>query len=201
MSDSLRVLRTRIALALVLFMTFTVFAAESSDGPMKFTMHRVGNYRSEACGVGDFNNDGKLDIIAGSYLYLAPEWKRVEVRKLAGEVDEQGKGYMHDFMNLPLDVDGDGHLDVISCFWHEMAFAWYRNTGAGGGLWPESVVETNGNFETGFLVNLTGKGSAREFLPDVDKVAWFEITKDANGKPIGVLSRSRFLQSLGNSRD
>ncbi len=183
MSESLRSLRTTIVLPLVLLSAIAAFAAESSDGPVKFTMHRVGNYRSEACGVGDFNNDGKLDIIAGPYLYLAPDWKRVEIRRLAGEVDEQGKGYMHDFMNLPLDVDGDGRLDVVSCFWHEMAIAWYRNTGPDGGLWPESIIETNGNFETGVLVDLTGKGSPREILPDVQKVVWFEITKGKDGKP------------------
>ena len=38
---------------------------------LNFVMHRVGNFRSEACGVGDFNKDGKPDIVAGAYLYLA----------------------------------------------------------------------------------------------------------------------------------
>src|SRR6266576_170803 len=84
----------RLCGAVVLLAPTATLAAGSSDGPVKFTTHRVGNYRSEACAVGDFNNDGKLDIIAGPYLYLAPDWKRVEIRRLAGEVDEQGKGYI-----------------------------------------------------------------------------------------------------------
>ena len=118
-----------------------ILCAVSFAGPPKFEMHRVGNYRSEPCGVGDFNNDGKLDIVAGPYLYLAPDWKKVEIRKLKGKVDEKGVGYMYDFMNAPIDVDGDGLLDVVSVSWHEKHSIWFRNTGDKGGLWPAQVVE------------------------------------------------------------
>jgi hypothetical protein len=113
---------------------------------------------------------------------LAPDWKRVEIRKLAGAVDEQGKGYYHDFMNLPLDVDGDGLLDVVSCFWHEMSMAWYRNTGTEGGLWPETTIEKNGNFECGDLVDLTGAGKPEHILPHVEHTMWFELVKGQDGK-------------------
>ncbi len=37
----------------------------SGTGPVRFVMHRIGNFRSEACGVADFNGDGKLDVVAG----------------------------------------------------------------------------------------------------------------------------------------
>jgi len=150
-------------------------AAGVPTEPVKFVAHRVGDYRSEACCVGDFNKDGKLDIAAGAFLYLAPDWKRVEIRKLAGKVDGKGKGYVHDFMNLALDVDGDGLLDVVSCFWHEKSMAWYRNTGAKGGLWPETIIDTNGNFECGELCDLTGKGKRNHILPHVQQTFWYEL--------------------------
>ena len=110
-----------IALSAILILPAVQLRAAESPGavpsPVKFVTHRVGDYRSEACGVGDFNNDGKLDIVAGAYLYLAPDWRAVEIRKIGGKVDENGKGYRHDFMNLPLDCDGDGRLDVVACDW------------------------------------------------------------------------------------
>lgn len=150
--------------------------------PPRFEMHRVGNFRSEACGVGDFNNDGKLDIIAGPYLYLAPDWKKVQVRTLGGEVDEQGKGYMYDFMNLPLDCDGDGRLDVVSCSWHEKRSVWFRNTGPGGPQWPETVIEVKDNFEHGDLWDIDNDGRWDEILPGTRGTVWYESGKLPDGK-------------------
>ncbi len=53
-------------LLVLAFSGISVSSVAADASPVKFKLHRVGNYRSEACGVGDFNNDGKLDIVAGA---------------------------------------------------------------------------------------------------------------------------------------
>jgi hypothetical protein len=149
---------------------------------VKFVSHRLGTYRSEACCVADFNNDGKLDILAGEYLYLAPEFKPQKIRSLKSDVNEQGKGYTDDFMNAAMDVDGDGLLDLVSCCWFGKSASWFRNSGATGGPWEEHPIETIGNHETGDVSDLEGKGRSLVFLPCVQPTCWFETVAGADGK-------------------
>jgi hypothetical protein len=159
-----------------------VTAPGSIPSPVKFVAHRLNHFRSEAVGVADFNRDGKLDIVAGAFLYLAPDFKPVKIRTLSGSVDEQGKGYVDDFMNLPLDVDGDGQMDVVSCGWFCTCIRWYRNSLKAGGEWPEELAEKSVNFEAGELVDIDGDGKAREILADCQPTVWYEVGQLANGK-------------------
>jgi hypothetical protein len=169
-------------------------------GSLKFIPHRIGTFRSEACGVGDFNNDGKPDIVAGPFLYLAPEFKPVAIRKLKGEVDGQGKGYYWDFMNEAMDVDGDGKLDVVSCDWFQTHASWFRNIGFTGEEWPEAVIEKNGNFEHGSLLDVVGDGKEKSIVPCVQRTVWYESVKADGGKrsfTVHVISEKKFEFGVG----
>jgi hypothetical protein len=154
--------------------------AHSADA-VSFEMHRVGDYRGEPCGVGDFNADGKLDIVGGPYIYMAPDWKKFQFRQVKGDVDDQGKGYRYDFMNLPLDLDGDGKLEVVSCSWHDKWAVWFRNTGTSSAHWPRAMVEENGNFECGDLLDIDGDGKAMEILPHVQRTVWYALGRKDDG--------------------
>ena len=149
---------------------------------IKFVMHRIGTFRSEACCVADFNNDGRLDIAAGPYLYLAPDWKPVKIREMKGSVDEQGKGYCWDFANIPVDVDGDGLVDIVSCSWFEKKSMWFRNPGSRGGIWAEQPIETGRLFELADIWDLEGKGRPTAIFPAVQETVWYEVGKGADGK-------------------
>ncbi|MBI4607308.1 MAG: VCBS repeat-containing protein [Planctomycetes bacterium] len=173
-------------LALALAPPAAAAEVDAVKAAVKLVPHRIGSFRSEACDVGDFNGDGKPDVVAGPHLYLAPDWKPRKIRTLEGSVDEKGIGYYWDFMNVPLDVDGDELLDVVSCSWHGMRSEWYRNTGltgpSSGGEWPRATIEENGNFECGDLWDLDGDGKALEVLPHVQATVWYEVGKGQDGK-------------------
>ena len=141
-------------------------AGRAAAAEIKFVTHRIGTFRSEACGVSDFNGDGRLDVVAGPYLYLAPDWKPVKIRTLPGSVDEQGKGYYDDFMNLPLDVDGDGRPDVVSCGWFSKSVKWFRNTLGQDGEWPLAQEIVDSNYECGDVGDIDGDGKPNEILAD-----------------------------------
>ena len=178
-------------LVITTWLLVACFAATSigyADGPqpfapgsVEFVKHRVGTYRGEACGVGDFNGDGKLDIVALPYLYLAPDFKPREICTIQGEVDDEGKGYRWDFMNAPLDCNGDGRLDVVTCSWHGKQCEWLCNPGTAGGQWPRALVEENGNFECGDLWDIDGDGKPLEILPHVLHTVWYEVGTLADG--------------------
>ncbi len=166
-----------------------LFASDTaSHDKVPFKLHRIGCYRGEVCEVADFNNDDKLDIVAGEYIYLAPNFTPMKIRTITTNIDDKGKGYDWDFMNAPIDVDGDGLLDIVSCSWFGKQLEWYRNTwdvsqtGMGPTSWPVTVVHKNGNYECGELWDLDGDGQRNEIVPAVRSTVWYEVGKDKAGK-------------------
>lgn len=126
----------------------------------------------EAAGVADFDGDGQLDIISGDTLYVGPGWRPRKVRQIPASPNRH---YSEDFGDLPLDVNGDGHIDVVTCAYFSKAVAWVENPGGVvAGLWREHVIDTPGPSETCRLTDIDGDGDV-DLLPNtVNTAVYFE---------------------------
>ncbi len=129
---------------------------------------------SETCAFADINRDGKLDIVSGEYWYEGPMWLQRRFRDIPFT-----NNYVDNFSDLPIDVDGDGQIDIVSCSFFSRNLAWWKNPGRGTGVWTEHTIEKGFPVEFAFLVDLNNDGKARELLPQFGgtnaPLAWYEI--------------------------
>ncbi len=171
MSRSLR----RAALAIL---TAAVCAAlpraQSRPADVPFRVRMIDPGANETAAFADVNNDRRLDIIAGDAWYEAPSWTRHRIR----DINWNGQ-YVDNFSDLPLDVDGDGLVDVVQFGYFSANIIWARNPGRGAGPWTINEVDAGYPTEFARLVDLDNDGKARELLPQFDRpaapLAWYEL--------------------------
>jgi hypothetical protein len=158
-----------IVLCLAAGLAWTVSRPEE----IPFEKHTIDLGASETCAVADVNGDGKPDLISGEKWYEGPRWTKHKFRTL-----NFTNNYVDDFSDLPLDVNGDGQIDVVSCAWFSRRLWWNENPGHGRGEWKEHEIESGFPVEFAFLVDLDNDGQAREVLPEFGNakapLAWYE---------------------------
>jgi len=148
--------------------------AINRPGEVPFEKITIDLGAAEPAAFADINRDGKLDIVAGENWYEGPRWTKHHFRDI-----EFRNGYIDDFSDLILDVNGDGYPDVISCAWFARRIWWNENPGKKGGPWKEHSIEEGKNVEFSFLVDLDNDGKAHELLPELAGkdagVVWYEV--------------------------
>ncbi|HEX4167208.1 MAG TPA: VCBS repeat-containing protein [Bryobacteraceae bacterium] len=147
-------------------------------GEIPFEKHTLDLGSSESAAVCDINGDGKLDVVSGENWYEGPTWKKHHFRDIP-----YLSGYIDDLSTVPLDVDGDGHVDLVTVGWFSKKIAWWHNPGKGVGHWEEHPMNTSAPVEFAELVDLNNDGKAQEVLPEFGDLkaplAWFE--RDGHG--------------------
>jgi len=140
-----------------------------------FKVRAIDAVQSETVAVADLNNDRRLDIISAESWYEAPNWMKHPLRSI-----NRASGYVDDFSDLPVDVDGDGYIDIVQIGYFARKLEWLKNPGSSGGAWTVNEIESVGPTEFAFLVDLNNDGKAVELLPQFTRAAnqpaaWYEI--------------------------
>jgi hypothetical protein len=163
------------------FMLTLALAAASRPPDIAFTPRALDPGASETAAVGDMNRDGRLDIISGEFWYEAPSWTKRRFREL-----NYTSGYIDDFSDLAIDVNGDGYADVVSVSWFAKKMSWWKNPGRTRAAWIEIPIDSGFPIEFAFLVDIDNDGKAREVLPqsgdEKAPLAWYELKPGGGAK-------------------
>ena len=148
--------------------------AQGRPPDIRFNIHLVDGGASETAAFADLNNDRRLDIVSSDAWYEAPAWTKHKIR----DVNWNGQ-YVDNFTDVPLDVDGDGFVDVVQFAYFANNIVWMKNPGKAGGAWTASEIDKGFPTEFAQLVDLDNDGKARELLPQFDRPAapliWFDL--------------------------
>jgi len=163
--------------------------AQSSTKNISFTPQLLCIDNNEACAIGDINQDGLADVVAGRLWYAAPDFVPRPLRA----IDLHPPDYARNNGEHFLDIDGDGWLDVLTTGWGETRILWYKNPGLSdlekGLPWlPNTLANAgNGNGEIGSLQDINADGRPEYIVNSYVKTNPFIIWKldqDSNKTPI-----------------
>ncbi len=171
--------RSRLIWAICLLIISCKTAQVGNKSNLQFKKHIISReYISEGVAVGDVNNDGKTDVLAGTFWWDAPEWTKHELT--TPEIHASIGGYGNSFLNFTLDVNQDGWLDFIKIGFPSKAAYWYENPKNKEGHWIERLLYPSVGNESPAFVDIDGDG--REDLlcndPKNKKVIWISAPRN-----------------------
>jgi dienelactone hydrolase len=131
-----------------------------------------------AAAVLDVDRDGRSDIVCGGWWYRAPNWERQRVREV-----EMIRGRYDDYSALPLDVNGDGRLDLISCNYRSESLYWVEQPADASAAWTKHVIDKPGPMETGRLVDINADGQLDVLPNGTGFTAWWKLDRASLSEP------------------
>ncbi len=141
---------------------------------IRFKKHIVDPiFVSEGVAIGDVNKDGKTDVMAGSFWYESPSWKK---HRIHADTLNAIKGYSTSFINFSLDVNSDGWIDLIRFDQPGAVCMWYENPKNKPGLWKRHLILETAGIESPAFVDVDGDGKKDIICNDITtkEVIWLK---------------------------
>ena len=129
-------------------------------------------YHSEGAGVGDFNRDGKLDVVSGPYWYAGPDFATRHAFDTPKDLPEEG-GYAEGFFYYGDDLTGDGLDDVVMLPLPGRDAYWYQNPGTtSSGNWRKHLILRATDNESPEWGDLDGDGRKELICTHQERLAF-----------------------------
>ena len=128
---------------------------------------------SEGVAVGDVNRDGKTDVLAGTFWYEAPQWKK---HRIHADTLNPVKGYCTSFINFSLDVNNDGWVDLIIFDQPGAKCTWYENPKNQQHMWQRHLILATAGIESPAFVDVDRDGKKDIICNDITlkQVIWLK---------------------------
>ena len=105
-------------------------AAVAPGGPTNITWKKIklsDQFYGEGANFGDFNHDGKMDVVSGPYWYEGPDFSPEKRHAFYDTKSFDPKGYTKNFFAFVYDFNGDGWDDILIFGFPGEDASWYEN--------------------------------------------------------------------------
>ncbi len=113
-------------------------------------------FYAEGAYYGDFNRDGKMDIVAGPFWFEGPDFQKRHEYRPAKAFDP--KGYSDNFLTYVGDFNGDGWPDILCVPFPGKEAYWYENPAGKDGHWKQHLAFPNVGDESPVWGDVEGHG-------------------------------------------